>query len=106
MDAGFIFGSGIKNVLAEPDYLLDLYTIPTLDTDASWWDQNAVSTFEFGGALKTITGDISLYSNFAPMLYYFNKEVAGSNNITDPCSESDIRKCVYYNHSVCSRALS
>lgn len=83
VDAGFIFGSGIKNVLAEPDYLLDLYTIPTLDTDASWWDQNAVSTFEFGGALKTITGDISLYSNFAPMLYYFNKEVAGSNNITD-----------------------
>ena len=83
IDAGFIFGGTIKTLIAQPDYLVDLYDIPTLDTSASWWDQNAVDTFEYGGALKTITGDISLYTTFAPILYYFNKDVAETHSIKD-----------------------
>ena len=83
IDAGFVFANTISTILAEPDLVYDLNDITTIDTSASWWDQNAALNFTYNGALKTITGDISLYTTFAPILYYFNKNLAESFKLPD-----------------------
>lgn len=83
IDAGFVFGSYVGTLLDTKGLTLDWNTIPGIDLDASWWDQNARETFTFGDQLKVLTGDISLYSQFAPMLLYFNKNVADSFGIDD-----------------------
>lgn len=83
IDAGFIFGTDLKTLLAESNLLQDFHSIPTLNVDASWWDKNAVDTFTLSGKLKVLTGDVSLYTTFSPILYFFNKEVAADYSITD-----------------------
>ncbi|MBQ3177962.1 MAG: hypothetical protein IJB52_09095 [Clostridia bacterium] len=83
IDAGFVFGTIVKTLLAEPNLLQDIRSIPTMNPEASWWEAASVETFTLGGELKMITGDVSLYTTFSPILYFFNKEVAAENNITD-----------------------
>ncbi len=83
IDAAFLFATELKSILAEPGYLLDLYTVPNLDPSASYWDQSGVENFTFGDGLKAITGDISIYAAFAPELYFYNKAVAEEHKLED-----------------------
>lgn len=83
VDAAFVFGREISNVLSEPGYLMNFNDISTMNLDASWWDQNAIETLTFGSNLKAVTGDISLYTQFAPMLYFYNKNLAEQFGIDD-----------------------
>ncbi|MBO5218362.1 MAG: hypothetical protein J6C52_02955, partial [Clostridia bacterium] len=76
IDAGFVFGSNMRSLLAEPGLLINIDEVPTLNYDASWWDQKAIETLSFDGKFKAITGDVSLYRAFSPMLYFYNKNVA------------------------------
>jgi len=55
--------------------IIDLYQIPNVDFTHSWWDQHSVKEFELFGTLPTVTGDISLYLGFSPVIYLFNKTV-------------------------------
>lgn len=80
-DAAFVFGTDVKNVLTEEKMLIDFYIINTMNTSSPWWDSNAVDSLTVGRELKVITGDISIFTSFAPMLLYFNKEVAADYNI-------------------------
>ena len=82
-DAGFVFGSTVQNTLSEPELIVDLSTIDTLDLSASWWDQNAVESFTFNGGIKTVVGDLNLFSTFAPILYFYNKQIAEDFGIND-----------------------
>lgn len=69
-------GRSYRKLLAEEGMLMNLRDIGTVDMDASWWDKGAVEAFTFGNTIKVMTGDISLYSSFAPMLLFMNKNVA------------------------------
>jgi len=76
VDMGFVFGSNMKNLLAEPGLLININDVPTLNYEASWWDQKAIESVSFDGKFKAITGDASIYRAFAPMLYFYNKNLA------------------------------
>lgn len=76
VDAAFVFAQYIKGILTEPGMSVDLLSIPTLNVEASWWDESMVEAFRLGGKLRAITGDISIYTTFAPMLYFGNKTLA------------------------------
>ncbi|MBE6613260.1 MAG: hypothetical protein E7632_12300, partial [Ruminococcaceae bacterium] len=76
VDAGFVFGNSIKQLLADPGYLHNINDCSTLDYTASWWDQRAIEELSFDGDFKILVGDISLFTSFAPMLFFFNKKVA------------------------------
>jgi len=80
VDAGFIFGGNVDNIITEQGLVIDLNTISTLNTEASWWDQNEVEAFTYNGALNTLTGNISLYSTFAPIHFFYNKDIAEANS--------------------------
>ena len=82
VDAAFVFGAEASSLLGE-GYLTDLHSIPTLNLGASWWDQNAIDTFTFGGNLEVVTGDISLYTSFSPIMYFYNKNLAEAFKIDD-----------------------
>lgn len=83
VDAAFLFGGYLDSILAEDGMLLDWNKVPNMDLSSSWWDQNAKDTFTFGKQLKVLTGDISLFSSFAPNLLFFNKEVAEMYKLDD-----------------------
>lgn len=83
VDVAFLFGSDMSAILAEEGMLTDWNSVPTMNLASSWWDQNAIETFTFGKQLKILTGDISLYAAFSPVLLFFNKDVAEMNNIDD-----------------------
>ncbi|MBE6612545.1 MAG: hypothetical protein E7632_08630 [Ruminococcaceae bacterium] len=76
IDAAFLFANEIKSILTEPGMSMDLQSISTLNTDASWWDASMVEAYRLGGKLRAITGDVSLYTTFAPVLYFGNKTMA------------------------------
>lgn len=83
VDAAFLFGADMNSILAEDGMLIDWNSVPTMNLKSSWWDQNAIETFTFGKQLKVLTGDISLYSAFSPILLFFNKDVAEMYKIND-----------------------
>lgn len=82
-DAAFLFLSNTASMLSDAGKLVDLLSIDTLDTTASWWNQNANSEFTLGGQLKVLTGDLSIYTTFSPIMVFFNKTVAESFDIGD-----------------------
>ncbi len=83
-DMAFSNGSALPNLLGvNGENLIDIYTIDGIDLSHSWWNQNAINEFDIFGHLYAVTGDISLYTKFAPMLYFFNKTVAENFNLGD-----------------------
>ena len=71
---------GMVNALSLPSLLnksllIDLKTLPDIDFSRSWWDQNSISELEILGKLRAVTGDISLYNDYAVITYFFNKQL-------------------------------
>ncbi|NLB17100.1 MAG: hypothetical protein GX827_09905 [Clostridiales bacterium] len=66
--------------------LIDLKTLPDIDFSHSWWDRNSIAELEILGKLCAVTGDISLYNDYAVITYFFNKrlhESLGLDNLYD-----------------------
>ena len=63
-------------VSAEEGLAIDLASIDTLNLSASWWQQNAVDSFMLNGQLKVLIGDISPFTYFSPIMFFYNKTVA------------------------------
>ncbi len=82
-DLVFPWGDDYKTLLAEENYVIDLRDISTLNFDASWWDQSAIEAFTFGGTTKALTGDISIFTSFSPIMLFFNKNVADQFGMND-----------------------
>nr|MBQ4318152.1 hypothetical protein [Clostridia bacterium] len=76
IDIGFMFLGEAKKVMAEPSMSVDLYTVPTLDLSASWWHDNFIEEYTIYDRLHLVTGDISLYNTFSPLLYFYSKTLA------------------------------
>ncbi len=70
--------------LAMGGYLYDLNTLPYVDLECSWWDQNANDDLAIHGKMFYTTGDISVVDNIATHTLLFNKNVAKQQtNIPD-----------------------
>ena len=74
---------GMPNLLGT-GALVDLLTLPNVDFSHSWWDQKSGEELVLGDAMYSITGDISLYINFSPIVYYFNKGIVNQLSLDDP----------------------
>ncbi|MBE6611946.1 MAG: hypothetical protein E7632_05600 [Ruminococcaceae bacterium] len=81
VDAAFIFVSSLPSLLTQPGMLQDINAIDTLNPEASWWDQNAIDAYTLEDSLRVITGDVSIYTTFCPLLMYFNKEMVDQFHI-------------------------
>ena len=76
VDAAFVFANRMSTLITTPGYLQMLNRIDTMNLDASWWDQNVRDALTIYGNVKAITGDISLFYQYAMNVVYFNQEVA------------------------------
>ena len=84
VDAAFVTGLGIPTMIGTGDMVYDLNTIDTLDLDASWWDEKSIEQLTILDKLYCVTGDISLYANFAPIVYFVNKQMVSDFNLGNP----------------------
>ena len=64
--------------------LVDLNTIPGVDFSHTWWDQTAREELTLFGQMYAATGDISLYISYAPITYFFNKQVVETLDLENP----------------------
>lgn len=83
IDIAMIRASGLPTLLGT-NALVDLYTLQNVDFSHSWWDQNAVSELTLMDKMYAVTGDISLYNNYAPITYFFNKQIVNELDLDDP----------------------
>lgn len=74
---------GMPNLLGT-GALVDLLTLPNVDFTHSWWDQKSGDELKLGDSMYSITGDISLYISYAPIVYYFNKALVNELSLDDP----------------------
>jgi len=84
VDAGFVLGAGMQAMTGTGDMVYDLKDIETLDLSKSWWDQQSVEELAILDANYLVTGDISLYSNFAPNVNFMNKKLAEDYSLDNP----------------------
>ncbi|MCQ2433315.1 MAG: hypothetical protein MJ175_11985, partial [Clostridia bacterium] len=81
IDAAIVYLTSMPALIADAGKLTDLSAVSTLNTSASWWDQNAVTEFTLGGQMKLLVGDLNLYNTFSPIMYFFNKNVANQYDL-------------------------
>ena len=81
VDAAMIRGDNIPMLLNEPNLLINLHNIDTLNLSNPWWDQNFNDTFAFGGNQFICTGSMSLYTQLAPILVFFSEDLAQEYSI-------------------------
>lgn len=70
-----LLGYSLPTVFSD-QYLCDLNTIPTMNLDREWWDQNAINDFTINNHLYVATGDISYVNLQGSMIIYYNKQIA------------------------------
>ena len=77
-----VFGSsGHAATQMTNGYLTDLKTIPTINLENSWWDQNAVKDLSLGERLFWVCGDINTYDNLGTWCVLFNKNLKNTLGI-------------------------
>ena len=69
--------------MAQESSLQDLYSMPYLDLEKSWWDQKANADLTIMDRLFYTTGDISTADNDATCTVLFNKVVAENYDLPD-----------------------
>ena len=82
-DIALVQADGLRNLLGTGG-LVDLYTLPNVDFSHTWWDQGSVAEMTILDKMYTVTGDISLYLNYAPITYFFNKKLVTELALDDP----------------------
>ncbi len=83
IDIALINGSSLKSIIGG-NMLVDLNTIPTVDFSHTWWDQNSREELTIMDSMYAVTGDISLYISYAPIVYFFNKNLVETLSMDDP----------------------
>ncbi|MBQ7983852.1 MAG: hypothetical protein IJ302_09785 [Clostridia bacterium] len=83
VDLGMINAQGLPNLMGT-GALVDLLTLPNIDFSHSWWDQNSRAELTMLDKMYAVTGDISLYISFAPISYFFNKQLVETLGLEDP----------------------
>lgn len=63
--------------------LTDIAEVPYVDTDAAWWDTNAINTFSFGDSKYAVCGDFTMGYYLPVWNVYFNKDLMKDFGIKD-----------------------
>ncbi len=83
IDMAAITGYGLPVVLSA-GCLMNLQDLPGLNLEASWWDETSRETFTIMDTLYALAGDFNLNTNFAPITYFFSKQLVEQNGLDDP----------------------
>ncbi len=75
-DVAYIPGQLTSKIFTDPQYLIPLSDIPTLDLTHSWWAQNSVDEMTFGGKTISATGDLIVTTTGSTTVTFFNKTLA------------------------------
>jgi len=60
--------------LAQSGQTLDLYTVPHIDLEQPWWDNNLVANLSVNGKMNYAAGDITVIDNDSIWVLMFNKQ--------------------------------
>lgn len=71
------------NSLITSGMLMDLNTIPYMDLEKPWYDQNANASLSIGGKLHVTAGEMTIMDNNATWCFQFNKSLAEDLNLGD-----------------------
>jgi hypothetical protein len=72
------------HTLASAGNLIALNSMPGLNIEKPWWDQNAISGMSIGGNIYMLTGDITPTGLLTSEAILFNKKLFDDKNITYP----------------------
>lgn len=75
-DVAYIPGQLTPVILNNPDYLVPLSDVETLDLSHSWWDKGSVDAMTIKGKTIIATGDLIVSTTGASTITIFNKNVA------------------------------
>jgi len=82
-DLALIAGYDVS-VLAYSGYLYDMASIPTINLEKSWWDQNATDSLTIKGVTFFTTGDLTTTDNRFAYALMFNKTMLSNYNLESP----------------------
>lgn len=74
-DIAFIRSEGISSIV-QPGMLIDFNTIPNINMDNPWWDQNARRDFSVLGKQLWMTSDLTICHYDTAIILFFNKKLA------------------------------
>ncbi|MBE6611644.1 MAG: hypothetical protein E7632_04035 [Ruminococcaceae bacterium] len=80
-DVAYIPGQLTSKIFTEPDFLVPLSDIDTLDLTNEWWAEKSVEAMTFKGKTLSATGDMIVTTNGSATITFFNKELAEIHNI-------------------------
>lgn len=81
-DVCFIRAEAMQAII-EPNMFLDFNTLPNIDLDRPWWDQNARREFSVNGKLLFMTSDMLITHYETGIILFFNKVMADQFGIAD-----------------------
>jgi len=71
-------------------YFYNLYDLPTFDVTNEWWDKEFVDTFTLKKSyLFNITGDYTIFDDYAAACIFYNKQIVENYGLTDPADLVD-----------------
>ncbi len=82
-DTALIAGYDVS-VLAYGGYLYDMASVPTINLEKSWWDQNATESTSVKGTVFFTTGDLTVSNNKQAFALMFNKKLLSNYNLESP----------------------
>ncbi len=80
-DIAFIPGELSSIIFNNPDYLIPLSSVDTLDLSHSWWDTQSVEAMTFKNRTISATGDMAVSTTGASTITLFSKSLAESYKI-------------------------
>ena len=81
-DVCFIRAESLSGLL-QADMFIDFNSMPNIDLDRPWWDQNARREFSVNGKLLFMTSDMMITHYETGIILFFNKVMAEQFGITD-----------------------
>lgn len=84
VDFAFVTGSGLPTMMGAEGLVIDIASISTIDLSHSWWDQKCVENMRILDRNYAVTGDISLYAQFSPIVYFLNKALMTDFSLENP----------------------
>ena len=75
-DVAYIPGQLSSIIFNQPDYVIPLSDIDTLDLTHSWWDKGSVEAMTIKGSTISATGDMIVSTMGASTITLFNKKLA------------------------------
>lgn len=80
-DIAYIPGQLTSKLFTEPDFLVPLSEIDTIDLSHSWWAQGSVEAMTFFGKTVSATGDMIVSTDGSATVTFFNKTLADQYKI-------------------------